>query len=280
MSEPETADSEADNNKELKKIVSKWKKAARAVSAQAAADREAFTLEKATLEETISAWMTRALYAEKHVRALETALEGAQRNNGELSPTKKVHDIDSSTGVKRGNANGVTPLKKKSKVEVEELPDDDPVLESDDDDSASDVSEKGKEPEDPAAKKKARNMRLTKKRLFDIAKGPAQAFLQQSWLEKKESFESKSSETFREYQLWCDHHNVAATMKHRRFNKFMSEFMPNGYTVGRGSANRAVVSFNYELAAEDVANNMKAAEEQAKNAKVAAAEKRKKNKKE
>jgi hypothetical protein len=264
MSEPETADSEVDNNKGLKKIISKWKKAAKEIADVAATDRDAYVLEKATLEETISAWMTRALYAEKHVRALETALEGAKRNNDEPTTTQQVHDLDPSTGMKRSNANGTNPRKKKPRIEVDEL--------SDDDDLGGD--EEPLQPGQVDEATKIRKSRQTKERLNASAKDLAQAFLQSAWLDKKESFESNSSETFREYQLWCQHHNVTAIMKHRRFNQFMHQFMPNGFTVGRGSANRAVVSFNYELAAEDVATNMKAAEEQA------AAKKKRKNKKE
>ena len=182
---------------------------------------EVYAIEKANLEEAIAAWMQRALYAEKHNRVLQTKLDEF-KDHKEERPAKKAKTDDSEEG-----------------------------SDEDEEEAEAEGSEKeDKEEDDEKASKK--KLRISKKIRLAKAGDLANSFLDENWLAQKKSFVSKSKDTYKAYEMWCEHNNIPEMLTHCLFNKHMARVMPNGYIVTRGSGNKAVINFDYKLAAADV----------------------------
>jgi len=108
--------------------------------------------------------------------------------------------------------------------------------------------------DDSDASEPIKTLKLSRKERLKQAGSFANSFLEDTWLAQKEPFRSKSADVYHVYHAWCKRNNIPEVFTHCLFNKHMAKLMPNGYTVTRGSGNKAVITFDYNLAVDDFKN--------------------------
>ena len=108
--------------------------------------------------------------------------------------------------------------------------------------------------DDSDASEPIKTLKLSRKERLKQAGSFANSFLEDTWLAQKEPFRSKSADVYHVYHAWCKRNSIPEVFTHCLFNKHMAKLMPNGYTVTRGSGNKAVITFDYNLAVDDFKN--------------------------